>query len=259
MDLNLQPSNLYAFATSGYLVLQALPLLFTPSLIVSLLASGTRDVTDLETYLCRSSALTLLAFAVLTLLLTDSIPSANSWDTRPTVTFAEGSKSGSSDEKTSGKDRERDRDVAVEAKSPYASATAITTTVYHALQSFYLYTQIATTRSNPRAKTFGFYAGLTLTTTLFCFGLWVVLFAGTKSHRSKRTGADKRTGNWPFGNKESAKEIKKAVKVGEKEKEKERSGRSEKGEKGEKSDKEEKSEREKKEKRRSVARGSSWR
>ena len=28
---------------------------------------------------------------------------------------------------------------------------------------------------------------------------------GGESHISRRTGADKRTGNWPFGNKEAAK------------------------------------------------------
>lgn len=265
LDTQLQTHNLYAFATSSYLLTQALPLLFTPSLIVSLLAAGNRDITDLEIYLCRSSAFALLAFAVLILLLTDSIPSANSWEARPTVTFAEGSKAGSSDDK-------RSSEISTTSSpsprsSPYANATALTTTIYHALTAFYLYTQIATTRNIRNAKTFGFYAGLSLSTTLFCFGLWVILFGSGKGRTSKLTGADKRTGNWPFGNRSSAREIKKAASKAEKTGEKEsRSGkegksreRSEKGERKEGSDKEEKSDREKKEKRRSVARGSSWR
>jgi hypothetical protein len=35
-------------------------------------------------------------------------------------------------------------------------------------------------------------------------GLWCILFGGS-SHISKRTGADKRTSGWPFGNSEADK------------------------------------------------------
>jgi hypothetical protein len=35
-------------------------------------------------------------------------------------------------------------------------------------------------------------------------GLWCILFGGS-SHISKRTGADKRTSGWPFGNIEADK------------------------------------------------------
>ncbi|KAK4560352.1 hypothetical protein LTR86_005548 [Recurvomyces mirabilis] len=222
--------HLYAFATTGYLTLQSLPLLFTPSLIVSLLASEPRRITDLETYLCRSSAFTLLAFAVLILLLTGVIPSTNSWDASATTN------NGSDAAKT----------------NPYAQGTAVITTVYHALTSFYIYMQIASSRS--RSGTFAFYAGLTFSATLFCFGIWVILFAGEKGSVSRKTGADKRTGNWPFGNKESAREIKKESRREEKEREKEK-------DRDGKSDKEgrEKEKEKEKSKRRSVTRGSSWR
>ena len=44
---------------------------------------------------------------------------------------------------------------------------------------------------------------------LFFYGVWVALFGGEKGRMSKKTGADKRTSNFPFENKESAKYIKK--------------------------------------------------
>lgn len=40
-------------------------------------------------------------------------------------------------------------------------------------------------------------------------GLWVLLFGSEKGRISKKTGADKRTSNFPFNNQESAKEKKK--------------------------------------------------
>lgn len=36
-------------------------------------------------------------------------------------------------------------------------------------------------------------------------GLWCLLFGDDKGHISKRTGADKRTSGWPFGNSVAAK------------------------------------------------------
>lgn len=42
--------------------------------------------------------------------------------------------------------------------------------------------------------------------------LWCILFASTDGRISRKTGADKRTGNFPFKNQESARERKKAVK-----------------------------------------------
>jgi hypothetical protein len=90
--------------------------------------------------------------------------------------------------------------------NPYAYPTLITTTVYHLLNAFYLYTQLTYTWS------FAFTAGLTLSSVLFCFGLWVLMFGGEKGRLSK-TGADKRTGNFPFVNSESSKEKKKEAKA----------------------------------------------
>ena len=77
------------------------------------------------------------------------------------------------------------------------------TTIYHAWTAFYLYTQLTYTWN------FAFTAGLVGSGALFCLGVWVMLFGSEKGRISKRTGADKRTGDFPFTNKESAREKKK--------------------------------------------------
>ena len=53
------------------------------------------------------------------------------------------------------------------------------------------------------------------------------MFGGGRGHVSKRTGADKRTSNFPFSNAESAREKKKAERKEEKDsgKEEKKSGR----------------------------------
>lgn len=155
----------------------------TPKLIVSMLASEPRPMTDLEAYLSRSLALLLLAFAALSLLLTGAIPLSNSISENITATDSDGM-----------------------SKDPYAYPTLVVTTIYHALTAFYLYTQIAYRGS------FGFGAGLLASTVLFCMGMWVMLFGSEKGKISKKTGADKRTSNFPFQNTESAKEKKKESK-----------------------------------------------
>lgn len=180
------------------MALQAVPLLFTPSLIVSMLAAEPRRMTDLEAYFSRSSALLLLAFAVLNLLLTGLLPVANSWDS---ITSSAGG--GADSEGLS--------------KNPYAFPTLVVTTTYHALTAFYIYMQIA------HRGSFAFYAGLVFSTALFCMGMWVIVFGSEKGKISKRTGADKRTSGFPFENKESAREKKREEKEKEKEKSKRRS------------------------------------
>lgn len=98
------------------------------------------------------------------------------------------------------------------AKNPYAYPTALVTTIYHALTAFYLYAQLS------YGWNFAFTSGMVGSGLLFCLGMWVVLFGDGKGRVSKRTGADKRTSNFPFENKESARAIKKETKQAEKEK-----------------------------------------
>lgn len=166
--------------------MQSLPLLLTPRLIFTLLSTNTspnQTTTDLETYLSRTLALTLLTLAALNLILTGILP----------ITSA------ISDAK------EENGDGTI--KDPYAYPTLTITTTYHAATAFYLYTQVA----GIAGFTFGFGAGLLASTGLFCMGLWVLLFGSEKGRISKKTGADKRTSNFPFDNRESAKEKKKEM------------------------------------------------
>ncbi|KAK3725209.1 hypothetical protein LTR37_000720 [Vermiconidia calcicola] len=158
----------YSLGTSAYLALQSLPLLITPRLIVTLLPSEPRRITDLETYLCRSQGLALLAFATLILLLTGLLPVSSTSE-------AEGS------------------------STPYANPTTIVTTLYHFSSAAYLYTQLSS------GWNFAFTCGIIASASLFCMGLWVLMFGGGRGHVSKRTGADKRTSNFPFSNAESRK------------------------------------------------------
>ncbi|KAK4507175.1 hypothetical protein PRZ48_000909 [Zasmidium cellare] len=171
--------TLYALLTSAYLTLQSLPLLFTPRLITSLLTTTPtpQATTSLETYLCRTLALTLLTLAASNLILTGVLPSTK---------FLE--------------------DNGGEKKNPYATPTNVISTTYHFLTAFYLYTQTFTPSTG---LTFGFGAGMVISSGFFCVGIWVLLFGDEKSRISKSTGADKRTGNFPFENKESGREKKK--------------------------------------------------
>lgn len=56
------------------MVLEAIPLIFSPTVIITLLSPDVRESTALEEYLSRSLGITLIAFAILNLLLTGSVP-----------------------------------------------------------------------------------------------------------------------------------------------------------------------------------------
>ncbi|KAI5370557.1 hypothetical protein Slin14017_G014360 [Septoria linicola] len=166
----------YNAASSAYLALQAVPLLVTPKLIINMLASEPRLITDVESYMLRALGFALLTLSAFTLLLSGLLPVA------PPSASA-------SDESGS--------------ENPYAYPTAVTSTVYHALSAFYLYTQIT------RGFSFGYGSGMLASSALFCVGVFCCLFGNERSRVSKSTGADKRTSNFPFTNTESAREKKK--------------------------------------------------
>ncbi|KAE9994055.1 hypothetical protein EG327_001453 [Venturia inaequalis] len=99
--------NSYALGTGAWLALQATPLLLTPKLIITMLSEEMHEPSSLETYLSRTSGLTLLFFALLTTLLTGALPLTST---------------PSADEST-----------------PYATPTLLITLTYHTLTAFYLY------------------------------------------------------------------------------------------------------------------------
>lgn len=176
--LTSQAFRIYTLGTSAYLTLQSLPLLLTPKLIVSLLASEARAITDLETYLCRSLALLLVTFAASVVLLSGHVPLSTQLSA-PIAKAQEDNGEGS-------------------IRDPYAYPILIITATYHAFSAFYLYTQITWGFS------FGFGSGLVISALLACLGGWVCLFGSSKGRISKTTGADKRTSGFPFTNSESA-------------------------------------------------------
>lgn len=84
--------------------------------------------------------------------------------------------------------------------SPYANAVILLTTLHHGALAFYCWARYNETSQN------GFVLGFTGSAALAAFGLWCVLFGGDKSRVSRRTGADKRTSGFPFGNPDKKKQ-----------------------------------------------------
>ncbi|KAM0702834.1 hypothetical protein Q7P35_010266 [Cladosporium inversicolor] len=201
------PYTLYALSTSAWGTLQSLPLLFAPRLIVSLCSTDTdaRRTTDLESYLCRTLGLTLLALAASNLIFTGVIPigpQAPSSSTSPTTTPSSSSRT-SKDRLSSGSDSgSPPRRPGTAATNELGKATATVAVAFQAVTAFYLYTQLM------GGWSFAFTAGLVGNAALFCFGTWTLLFGGEVGRVSKTTGADKRTSGFPFGNSEAAREKK---------------------------------------------------
>ena len=159
-------------------------------MIVSLLVREPRRITDLETYLTRTLAFALLALAARTLLLTNTLPVAVVVPASEPPDSNEG--------------------VATNPKNPYAYPCLVVMTTYHGIVGFYLYAQLT------YGANFALSCGLVASGGLFCLGVWNVLFAGEKGRMSRKTGADKRTGNFPFTNAGSAGFAKKESKLKEK-------------------------------------------
>ncbi|MCJ1252468.1 hypothetical protein MMC24_000274 [Lignoscripta atroalba] len=168
----------YTYSTAAWLGIQALPLLISPKLIVTMLAEETRKPTALEVYFCRSLGITLITLGILTVLLTGSVPL--------TSTFAESSSAAVSTDAT-------------DPKAPYAVPTLTLTASFHAASAFYAYTQYMKTGQTSFALSvvgFG---------SLAAMGLWVLLFGSSSGRISRKTGADKRTSGFPFSNAEASK------------------------------------------------------
>jgi hypothetical protein len=64
----------YTYGTAGWLTLQALPMITSPTIIATLLSPEAHEATVLETYFSRSLGFTLVTLGVMTVLLTGSVP-----------------------------------------------------------------------------------------------------------------------------------------------------------------------------------------
>ncbi|KAH6663873.1 hypothetical protein B0J14DRAFT_608725 [Halenospora varia] len=167
----------YTYGTAGWLMLQAAPLIVSPTIIITMLSPEVREPTDLETYFARSLGITLLALGVMIVLLTGSVPLTSSFSDTTTAGVT-----------TSLSD----------PKAPYAVPTLTISLLYHSTMAFYCYARYT------QSSQFSFALGGIGSAGLAAVGLWCVLFASSSGRISRKTGADKRTSGFPFGNKESA-------------------------------------------------------
>jgi len=165
-------SSAFHIATFSWLSIQGLPLIFTPGILLPLLATQlpTQDgpAIDLElaNYLARSVGIASLAFAILSLLLSGLIPLSTLADADPTTVAA------------------------------YSSPAVTVTTLFHFATTFHCYTSYQALSLNSSGS--AYLLGAICSGSLAAMGVWTAMFGGG-SHISRKTGQDKRKSGWPFG------------------------------------------------------------
>ncbi|KAH8697564.1 hypothetical protein BGW36DRAFT_169506 [Talaromyces proteolyticus] len=168
--------NAYAYGSSAWLALKGFALLGAPKLVVTLLVGENRGhATELEIYLSRSFGLALLAIALLTIMMTGSIPLTSQTDVKSSDT--------------------EDTDP----RAPYAFSALLITTLLHGVLAFYDYAWYISDSQS------GLALGMVGSTIIAAMGVWCILFGTTKGRVSRKTGADKRTSGFPFKNAEADK------------------------------------------------------
>jgi len=168
----------FNYMSATWLCLEALPLIVSPTIITTILSPQVRQSTPLEEYLSRSLGLALIAFAILNLVLTGSVPLTSAISEpvlHPTSTDIE------------------------DPTAPYAVPSLTITLTYHTAVSFYCYTQWI------QGGSMTYSIGVVTHGFLVAVGVWVLLFGVSNGHISRKTGADKRTSGFPFKNKEADK------------------------------------------------------
>ncbi|KAI9882510.1 MAG: hypothetical protein M1823_005741 [Watsoniomyces obsoletus] len=172
---------LYSYGTAAWLTLQSLPLIASPTLIVTMLSPEVRTPSVLEEYFTRTLGITLITLGLLCVLLTGSVPLTSSFSETASIAAS--------------------TDPA-DPKAPYALPTLTITASYHTAIAFFCYARWSTIGSSAFAiATIGH-------ACLAVIGLWVILFATSSGRISRKTGADKRMSGFPFGNTESDKKRK---------------------------------------------------
>jgi hypothetical protein len=94
---------------------------------------------------------------------------------------------------------------AEDPKAPYAVPVLTISFIYHAASAFFCYARFTSIGQT------SFVIGAAGSAGLAAVGLWCILFASSSGRISRKTGADKRTSGFPFGNKESASAKKKQM------------------------------------------------
>jgi len=168
----------FNYMSSGWMVLEAIPLIVSPTVIIALLSPEVRESTTLEEYLSRSLGLTLIAFSILLLLLTGSVPL--------TSTLSEPAAAPTGTDLT-------------DPTAPYAVPALTISLIYHMAVGFYCYTMWTA------GHAYTYTIPVVAHAVLAAVGFWVFMFGASNGHISRKTGADKRMSGFPFKNKEADK------------------------------------------------------
>ncbi|KAH0603851.1 uncharacterized protein H6S33_007510 [Morchella sextelata] len=169
----------FNYLSAGWMMLESIPLIASPTVIITMLSPDVRETTQLEAYLSRSLGFTLIAFSILNLLLTGSVPLVSSFSETAVA-------------KPAGTDME-------DPTAPYAVPSLCVTLTYHLTVAFYCYTQWDSGYSAAYA------VAMVMHSLFSALGAWVLLFGSTSGRISRKTGADKRTSGFPFKNVEAEK------------------------------------------------------
>jgi len=166
----------YAFnyLSAGWMMLEALPLVTSPTLIVAMLSPDVREPSQLEAYLSRTLGVTLVAFSILNLLLTGSVPLVS--------TFAETAAAASTEMS--------------DPTAPYAVPSLVTTLTYHVLVAFHCHLQ----------GSLAYTLAMTVHAGFAAMGVWVLLFGSSGGHITRKTGAEHPAG-FPFKNEKAGKKV----------------------------------------------------
>jgi hypothetical protein len=144
--------------------------------------------------------MSLLTLGVMIVLLTGSIPLTSS--------FSDGMSPKTQSRRLSANKNSASGAVTTDVedpKAPYAVPVLTISFFYHCANAFICYARYTADGQIP------FILGCLGSAVLASVGLWCILFASSNGRISRKTGADKRTSGFPFGNKESASAKKKRM------------------------------------------------
>lgn len=166
----------YAFASLGWLSLQAVPLIVWPTFISSMLTENAAHahapavVNVVETYFARYLGFSQLAIGLLIVTLSGALPLTTK------VTSPD------------------------DANSPYANAVVFISMFYHVIGAAYGYSRYTSSGGHV-----GYLLGFTGSAVMSAYALWLFMFSSEHAKVDAATGADRRTSNFPFKNAEAEK------------------------------------------------------
>ncbi|RPA85745.1 hypothetical protein BJ508DRAFT_411731 [Ascobolus immersus RN42] len=162
------------YISAGWLALQSITLISSPTIIATLLSPEVRETTVLEAYLSRSLGIAQLTLAALMVVTTGSVPL--------TTEFSDAA----------------DMADAANPKAPFAVPTLTINMFYHTAIAFLAYSQWAAGTSTVYMIAF------VMSGIMASVGGWQLLFGTKKGRIASTVGVEKASG-FPFKNKEADK------------------------------------------------------